>query len=105
MCVLGHKIRKYEINIGFNKIGTTILSVESVRWPENINCCFLCMWDSKATDKQYLIKNWPKWKESICGKLSVKYLPLIDVILFPLGLKNHFMKAMEQNSDGFLYLR
>lgn len=75
-------------------------------------CCFLCMWDSRATDKHYLIKDWPKRTEFLCGKSNVKYLPLIDpkdVILPPLhiklGLMKNFVKAMDKNGAGFLYLK
>lgn len=76
------------------------------------HCCFLCMWDSRATDKHYLIRDWPKRTEFVCGKSNVKYLPLInpeDVILPPLhiklGLMKNFVKAMDKNGEGFLYLK
>lgn len=48
----------------------------------------------------------------MCGKSNVKYLPLIDpedVILPPLhiklGLMKNFVKAMDKNGEGFLYLK
>lgn len=75
-------------------------------------CCFLCMWDSRATAKHYLIKDWPKRTKFVCGKLIVKYLPLIDpedVILPPLHIKldlmRNFVKAINKNGDGFSYLK
>lgn len=75
-------------------------------------CCFLCMWDSRATESHYLIKDWPERTEFVCGKSNVKYPPLIDpkdVILPPLhiklGLMKNFVKAMDKTGEGFLYLR
>ncbi|CAH2989105.1 unnamed protein product [Chilo suppressalis] len=75
-------------------------------------CCFLCMWDSRATEKHYITKVWPEWSEFVCGKSNVKHVPLIDpknVILPPLhiklGLKKNFVKAMNKEGDGFLYFK
>lgn len=75
-------------------------------------CCFLCMWDSRATGNHYSTKVWPERTEFVCGKSNVKYLPLMDpknVILPPLhiklGLMKNFVKAMNKEGDGFLYLK
>lgn len=75
-------------------------------------CCFLCLWDSRDTKNHYKVKDWPKRTDFVCGKSNVKYEPLIpqeNVILPPLhiklGLMKNFVKAMDQNGKGFLYLK
>ncbi|KAL0829765.1 hypothetical protein ABMA28_003252 [Loxostege sticticalis] len=74
-------------------------------------CCFLCLWDSRATAKHYTTKVWPERSEFVCGKANVKHAPLVDpknIILPPLiklGLMKNFVKAMNKEGDGFLYLK
>lgn len=75
-------------------------------------CCFLCMWDSRATEKHYLVKDWPMRSEFVAGQSNVKYSPLINpqnVLLPPLhiklGLMKNFVKAMDKTGEGFLHLK
>ena len=75
-------------------------------------CCFLCEWDSRAKDKHYKIKGWPKRENSLPGEKYVRTEPLVDKnkILLPplhitLGLMNIFVKAMNKHNKGFEYLR
>lgn len=75
-------------------------------------CCFLCMWDSRATERHYETKEWPQRNEFIPGKANVKCKPLVDPqsILLPplhikLGLMKNFVKAMNKEGEGFKYLR
>ena len=41
-------------------------------------CCFLCEWDSRAKDKYYKIRNWPKRENSVPGQKCVRNQPLVD---------------------------
>ncbi|XP_053968164.1 uncharacterized protein LOC128869618 [Anastrepha ludens] len=75
-------------------------------------CCFLCEWDSRARDKHYKVKAWPKRKEFIPGAKNVSSKPLVDsndIILPPLhiklGLMKNFVKAMDKTGKGFLHLK
>ena len=74
-------------------------------------CCFLCLWDSRARDKHYSVKVWPKRDNFTPGQLNVKVTPLVDsqrVILPPLhiklGLMKNFIKALHQDGECFQYL-
>lgn len=75
-------------------------------------CCFLCLWDSRATAEHYQKKDWPARNSYDPGRESVQNVPLVnpDSILLPplhikLGLMKNFVKAMgKSNSNGFLYL-
>lgn len=74
--------------------------------------CFLCLWDSRARDQHYKKKIWPKRNEFVPGKANILNAPLVDpknVILPPLhiklGLMKNFVKSMDKNGNGFLYLR
>lgn len=75
-------------------------------------CCFLCLWDSRATQQHYKKKCWPERKVFVPGKSNVKYKPLVDsskVLLPPLhiklGLMKNLVKAMDKTGAGFLYLK
>lgn len=75
-------------------------------------CCFLCLWDSRATDDHYIVHDWPPRITYEPGKSSVQSKPLVDcnkIFLPPLhiklGLMKNFVKAMgKANSRGFQYL-
>ena len=75
-------------------------------------CCFLCLWDSRATSQHYTKSNWELRSNYTPGKVSVSHLPLVapEKIYLPplhikLGLMKNFVKAMaKKNSLGFQYL-
>ncbi|KAJ8716001.1 hypothetical protein PYW08_013286 [Mythimna loreyi] len=75
-------------------------------------CCFLCLWDSRATQKHYVIKEWPERQSFVPGKENVKSIPLVDpkdVLLPPLhiklGLVKNFVKALDKEGPAFQYLK
>ncbi len=75
-------------------------------------CCFLCLWDSRATGDHYIKHEWQKRTTYEPGMNSVQNVPLVDPknILLPpfhikLGLMKFFVKAMgKPNSTGYQYL-
>lgn len=75
-------------------------------------CCFLCLWDSRATTEHYRKRDWALRSTYVPGTSSVQSVPLVDPqkILLPplhikLGLMKNFVKAMAKvNSQGFQYL-
>jgi hypothetical protein len=76
------------------------------------HCCFICEWDSRDRKIHYIKKEWPKRKSLSPGQKNVKSAPLVnseDILLPPLhiklGLIKHFVKAMDKNGSGFLYLK
>ncbi|KAI6655630.1 Receptor-type tyrosine-protein phosphatase epsilon-like [Oopsacas minuta] len=74
-------------------------------------CCFLCLWDSRATGEDYKKCDWPKRTYEV-GKTNLQHSPLVDpnkVFLPPLhiklGLMKTFVKTMcKTNSTRFLHL-
>ncbi|UYV76634.1 hypothetical protein LAZ67_14001539 [Cordylochernes scorpioides] len=74
-------------------------------------CCFLCEWDSRDRERDYIKKIWQNRKIFTPGYKSIANLPLIDsenIYLPPLhiklGLMKNFDKAMDRNASGFAYL-
>ena len=75
-------------------------------------CCFLCLWDSRATSEHYTKSDWGMRSTYVPGASSVQSVPLVDsqkIFLPPLhiklGLMKNFVKAMAKvNSEGFQYL-
>lgn len=75
-------------------------------------CCFLCLWDSRATEKHYIVKQWPARDKFVPGESSVKYVPLVEptkIYLPPLhiklGLVKQFVKALKKDGEAFNYLK
>lgn len=75
-------------------------------------CCFLCLWDSRATNEHYNTKIWPKRGTFIPGQKNIAHAPLVspqDVFLpalhIKLGLMKNFVKALNKEGDGFKYLK
>ncbi|KAI6647085.1 hypothetical protein LOD99_8922 [Oopsacas minuta] len=74
-------------------------------------CCFLCLWDSRATGEHYKKCDWPKRTYEV-GKTNLQHSPLVDPnkVFLPslhikLGLMKTFVKTMgKTNSAGFLHL-
>lgn len=75
-------------------------------------CCFLCLWDSRATAEHYVKRVWEPRHIYTPGASSVQNMPLVDpqkIFLPPLhiklGLMKTFVKTMgKTNSEGFQYL-
>lgn len=68
---------------------------------------FLCERDSRARDKQYVVKNWPRWTSLIPGVKNVSEEQLVQSEkFFPpplhirLGIVKHFVKTMSKDSGG-----
>ena len=74
--------------------------------------CFLCLWNSRADDQHYVVKNWPPREELTPGFHNVLNPPLIErsKILLPLlhiklGLAKQFVKSLKPTSHAFRYIR
>ena len=74
-------------------------------------CCFLCLWDIRATKHRYVRKFWAKRASFKPGTANVENMPLVDpqkVLLPPLHIKlclmKKFVRAMDKNGDGFQFL-
>ena len=72
-------------------------------------CCFLCLWDSRATSYHYIRKDWPLRNAYLPGQQNVSCVPLVDYkknLLPPLhiklGLIKNFVKALDKSSAAFL---
>lgn len=75
-------------------------------------CCFLCLWDSRATGLHYVEETWTSRTEYTPGQFSVKQQPLVnrECIYLPplhikLGLMKNFVKALPKDGAGIAYLR
>lgn len=75
-------------------------------------CCFLCAWDSRATEHHYTTVQWPERMTYAPGQMSVKHTPLVQpnrIFLPPLhiklGLMKNFVKALKPDGLGFQYLK
>ena len=73
--------------------------------------CYLCMWDSRAREKQWTQKDWPICETLEAGMPNVVNNPIIsrDKIVFPplhikLGLMKQFVKALSLDSECFQHL-
>jgi hypothetical protein len=76
------------------------------------HCCFLCLWDSRATSKHYEQRIWPPRPSYTPGTQNVKSTPLVNpnnVLLPPLhiklGLMKNFTKALNKEGEAFKYLQ
>ena len=76
------------------------------------HCCFLCLWNSRADEQHYLVKNWPARKDLTPGSHNVLNSSLIErsKILLPplhikLGLAKQFVKALKPTSRAFCHIR
>ena len=74
--------------------------------------CFLCLWNSRADEHHYLVKNWPARKDLTPGSHNVLNSSLIErsKILLPplhikLGLAEQFVKALKPTSRAFSHIR
>lgn len=75
-------------------------------------CCFLCLWDSRATKDHYHKAQWPPRSSFQPGSNNVQNPPLISsskvylpALHIKLGLMKNFVKALDQNNAAFKYLR
>ena len=76
------------------------------------NICILCLWNSRDDASHFIVQEWPARKDFSPEQLSVKHVPLVNleqVFLPPLhiklGLIKNFVKAVSDESEGFLYLK
>ncbi len=76
-------------------------------------CCFLCLWDSRATAKHYVCKEWPHREAMEPGRHNVQNHPLVpkEKVLLPplhikLGVFKQFVKALklEEGNSIMKYL-
>lgn len=74
--------------------------------------CFLCLWNSRDDANHFEVRDWPARKDFTPGKFNVKSVPLVNperVFLPPLhiklGLMKNFVKAMDVEDQGFIYLK
>ena len=74
-------------------------------------CCFLCLWNSRATAEHYVRKDWPIRDEIEQGKYNIMYKPLVKsyrIFLLPLhiklGLFKQLWKALDKESSAFACL-
>ena len=76
------------------------------------HCCFLCLWDSRATVEHHVRKDWPARVAYIPGNTNIKEFPLVDpkdALLPPLHIKLGFIKNFvkqlgKSKSNGFTFL-
>ena len=73
--------------------------------------CFLCYWDSRATDQHWVKKDWPEREDLAVGDKNIINKPLVNldrIILSPLhiklGLMKQFVKALSKDGDYFNYI-
>ena len=74
--------------------------------------CFLCLWDSRARDKHWVQKDWPKRTTLNVGDKNIINPQLVEreKIIFPplhikLGLMKQYVKALNKEGQCFRYLR
>jgi hypothetical protein len=74
--------------------------------------CFLCLWNSRDDANHFTLQEWPARIDFSPGQFNVKHVPLVNpekVFLPPLhiklGLMKNFVKAMRDDSEGYLYLK
>ena len=74
--------------------------------------CFFCLWNSRADEQHYLIKNWPARKDLTPRSHNVLNSSLIErskILLLPLHIKlelaKQFVKALKPTSRAFRHIR
>lgn len=74
--------------------------------------CYLCLWDSRARQQHYKVRDWPTRTSLTPGSLNVIHESLVDPskILIPplhikLGLMKQFVKALDKTGKCFEYLQ
>lgn len=75
-------------------------------------CCFLCLWDSRATDLHYEKNKWLARTSTVVGEANIKYSPIVErknILLPPLhiklGLAKNFVKKLDKEGKAFGHLR
>ena len=74
--------------------------------------CFLCLWNSREDSSHYAVKVWPTRQSPRIGRHNVYHQPLVSsanvflpTLHIKLGLMKNFVKAMDQEGDGFKFLK
>ena len=72
--------------------------------------CFLCYWESRASTRHWVNKNWPAQEDLSVGYKNIIHKPLVsrDRIILPplhikLGLMKQFVKTLDKHGDGDCY--
>ena len=76
------------------------------------HCCFLCLWNIRATAQHYETKEWPTKNLYAPGVKNIQHILLVNpdkVLMLPLHIKLRLMKNLvkvmaKQNSNGFEFL-
>ena len=112
MSLLKKKIRYREYNwriCGDLKVITILMGMQT---GYTKYCCFICEWDSRDRKQHYIKKEWPIRVRMQPGSKNVLRVPLVerDKVIMPpfhikLGLMKNFVKALDNDSDAFRYLR
>ena len=74
--------------------------------------CFLCLWNSRASDQHYITRDWPVRTELAIGQYNVKYESLSCAretfcyhrLHIKLGLAKQFVVALNAQSSAFQYI-
>ena len=74
--------------------------------------CFLCLWNSKAGEQHYLVKNWqarknftPDYHNVLNSSLIERSRILLPPLHTKLGLAKQFVKALKPTSRAFRHIR
>ena len=66
--------------------------------------CFLCLWNSRADEQHYLVKNWPARKDLTPGSHNVLNSSLIEIskiLLPPLHINPNQLNVGLQRPNKF----
>lgn len=73
--------------------------------------CVFCLWNSRDDENHWIKRNWPPRNDHTIRKFNVINKALVDKndLIMPglhlqLGFMTQFVKAMDKNGPGFLYL-
>ena len=73
--------------------------------------CFLCMWDSRARDRHWNLKEWPLRETLEAGMPNIVNDPIVsrEKIIFPplhikLGLMKQFVRALNTDGECFQHI-
>lgn len=112
MALLIDKVRYHEYNWHICGDLKVIAILTGLQTGYTKYCCFICEWDSRDKERHFMTRNWQVRDRMEPGNKNVAHTPLVqrDKVLMPplhikLGLMKNFVKAMDNNSDAFLYLR
>jgi len=104
---IGYELHRWQI-CGHLKIITLLLGQQSGFTKYT---CYLCLWDSRAIQQHYKVRDWPTRTSLTLGSQNVIHVSLVNPskILIPplhikLGLIKQFVKALDKTGKCFEYL-